>query len=170
MILSDRCIRGRLSSTDAYRIEISPLWSDQQIQPASVDLRLDPRHIVVGNGFREQVSGAVTLLPGQFVIASTIERIRVPRDLAAQVAGKSSLARRGVQVEAAGWVDPGFEGTITLELANLGAEVITLEPGSKICQIVFLQLTSTCERPYGSAATGNHYQGQSGPTEDRSSK
>jgi dCTP deaminase len=182
VILSDRELRARIASGD---IGIDPLEDpDLQIQPASVDLRLDrhfiifrpsnaafldPRHetpdatepLVVADG------EAFVLHPGDFVLGTTIERVRVPADLVARVEGRSSLGRLAVVVHAtAGFIDPGFEGQVTLELSNLGRLAVKLYPGMRISQVVFHQMTSPAERPYG-PARGSKYQGQSGPQASR---
>lgn len=157
-----------------------------QIQPASIDLRLgrdfvlyrqplvpflDARdaesierhveHIRIpdGEGF--------ILQPGAFALGTTYERVRVPPDLVARVEGRSSIGRLAVVVHAtAGFIDPGFEGQITLELSNLGRCAVKLYAGMRISQIVFHEMTSPAERPYGKGR-GSKYQGQSGPVASR---
>jgi len=109
------------------------------------------------------------LHPGEFVLGSTYEVVTLPDDIAARVEGKSSLGRLGLLTHAtAGFVDPGFSGHVTLELANVATLPIKLYPGMKIGQFCFFRLTSPSEHPYGSAKYGSRYQGQRGPTPSRS--
>ena len=184
MILSDRDIMARLESGE---IVIDPLGDrDLQIQPASVDLRLSHEFIVYQlphmpcldardpgsmEAYTRQVNiaegEAFVLHPGEFALGSTIERVKVPANLVARVEGRSSIGRLAIVVHAtAGFVDPGFEGQITLELANLGGCAVKLYPGMRISQIVFHTMTSPALRPYGSAR-GSKYQGQVGPVASR---
>jgi dCTP deaminase len=184
MILSDRDIKARLSQGD---IVIEPLDDPElQIQPASVDLRLassfivyrlphvpciDPHDLSSVAGYTEQIDvvegGSFVLQPGEFALGSTHERVRVPADLVARVEGRSSIGRLAVVVHAtAGFIDPGFEGQITLELSNLGRCAVKLYPGMRISQVVFHTMTSPAERPYG-VERGSKYQGQGGPVPSR---
>jgi dCTP deaminase len=184
VILSDRQIRERLERGD---LVIDPLDDpDLQVQPASVDLRLGPRFVVYKlphvpvidprqtetlesytSGLEIKEGEPFVLHPGEFVLGSTIERVTIPTDLVARVEGRSSFGRLAVVVHAtAGFIDPGFEGQITLELSNLGRCAVLLYPGTRISQIVFHTMTSAAERPYGHAR-GSKYQGQSGPVMSR---
>ncbi|MHC4339724.1 MAG: dCTP deaminase [Planctomycetota bacterium] len=184
MILSDRDLRERIERGD---ILIEPLDDpDLQIQPASVDLRLDrtfvvyrlphvpcidPRDPRTVGGYTETLEigdgEAFVLQPGEFALASTLERVTVPTDLVARLEGRSSIGRLAVVVHAtAGFVDPGFRGKITLELSNLGRCAVKLYPGMRISQVVFHQLLSPAERPYG-PARGSKYQDQEGPVPSR---
>ena len=181
MILSDRSIREELA---AGRILIEP-FDETCLQPASVDLRCD-RYFRVFRNHTSQVidvkldqrdltelveigeGEAFILHPGEFVLGSTSERVALPDDLTARVEGKSSLGRLGLLIHStAGFVDPGFDGRITLELSNVANLPITIYPGMKIGQISFLRMTTAAEHPYGSATTGSKYQGQLGPTPSR---
>ena len=109
------------------------------------------------------------LHPGEFVLGSTYEVVSLPDDIAARVEGKSSLGRLGLLTHAtAGFVDPGFSGHVTLELANVATLPIKLYPGMKIGQLCFFRLSSPAEHPYGSEKYGSRYQGQRGPTPSRS--
>ena len=182
MILSDRTIRESIA---AGRIVIQPL-GDGCIQPSSVDLHLDHRFRVFRNHtmghidvkadlehLTEPVEVAADdpfiLHPGEFVLGSTYEVVTLPDDIAARVEGKSSLGRLGLLTHAtAGFVDPGFSGHVTLELANVATLPIKLYPGMKIGQFCFLRLSSPSQHPYGSAKYGSRYQGQRGPTPSRS--
>ena len=97
------------------------------------------------------------------MLGSTLERVALPDDLVARLEGKSSLGRLGLLIHStAGYVDPGWDGYLTLELSNVANLPITLYPGMKIGQISFFRLTTPAETPYGTA--GNKYQGQRGPT------
>lgn len=165
------------------RISIVPRPADDCIQPHSVDLTLFHEIKIEGNtrsifdepdwqilnvaeyNLWDERPGQYPLSPGQFVLASTVEKVYIPRDLAGHVHGKSSIGRRGTAVHiTAGLVDAGFDGTITLEVTNSSSYVFWLKPGMKICQLTFEQLTSPAERPYGHPELGSHYQSQSGPT------
>lgn len=170
MILSDQDIKARLSSGS---VVIEPLEDRElQIQPASVDLRLSSQFRRATNQELETVPDGedFILAPGEFALGATIERLRVPVDLVARVEGRSSVGRLGILVHAtAGFIDPGFDGNITLELANLGPTPARLRPGSRICQIVFHEMTSAASRPYG-PQRGSKYMGQQGPTLSRLSQ
>jgi dCTP deaminase len=108
------------------------------------------------------------LHPGEFVLGSTLERVRIPDDTVARLEGKSSLGRLGLLIHStAGYVDPGWDGYLTLELSNVANLPITIYPGMKIGQISFFRLSSPAENPYGSKGTGSKYQGQRGPTASR---
>ena len=181
MILSDRSIRAAL---DAGRIVIDPM-ADDAIQPSSVDVRVDPSFRVFANhrypfiDVREEQPDLTELItvegdepfilhPGEFVLGSTYERLALPDDIVAQLNGKSSLGRLGLVVHAtAGFIDPGFDGNITLELSNVATLPIAIYPYMKIGQFVFSRLTDPAEHPYGSDVTGSKYHGQQGPTASR---
>ncbi len=182
MIYSDRTIKESISSG---KIAIEP-YEPSFVQPSSVDLR-------VGNGFRVFVNHRYSeidprapqadltqlvevgdeepfmLHPGEFVLGSTLERVRLGIDVVARLEGKSSLGRLGLLIHStAGFIDPGFEGHITLELSNVATLPIAIYPSMKIGQISFYQMTTAAEYPYGSPELGSKYQGQSGPTASRS--
>lgn len=184
MILSDRDLRARLERGD---LVVEPLDDPElQIQPSSIDLRLastfvvyqlphvpciDARDPATVEQYTETIEIAngegFVLQPGEFALGATMERVRIPSDLVARVEGRSSIGRLAVVVHAtAGFVDPGFEGRITLELSNLGRCAVKLYPGMRISQIVLHTMTSGAERPYG-AARGSKYQGQQGPVASR---
>ena len=182
MLLSDRDILGQI---DAGRIALEP-WDPAMLQPSSIDVRLDRFFRVFENHRYPHIDPAADqsdltrevepdgdepfiLHPGEFVLGSTYEVISLPDDIAARVEGKSSLGRLGLLTHAtAGFVDPGFSGHVTLELANVATLPIKLYPGMKIGQFCFFQLTSASEHPYGSEKYGSRYQGQRGPTPSRS--
>ena len=182
MLLSDRDI---LSEIEAKRIVVEP-YDEAMIQPSSIDFRLDRYFRVFENHRYPHIDPAADqsdltrmvepvgeepfiLHPGEFVLGSTLEVVTLPDDLAARVEGKSSLGRLGLLTHAtAGFVDPGFSGHVTLELANVATLPIKLYPGMKIGQLCFFRLSSPAEHPYGSAKYGSRYQGQRGPTPSRS--
>jgi dCTP deaminase len=108
------------------------------------------------------------LHPGEFVLAVTLERVEIPDDLVGRLDGKSSLGRLGLIVHStAGFVDPGFNGRLTLELTNVANLPVTLYYAMPVSQISFSRLTTPAEKPYGSGATGSKYQGQTGPEPSR---
>jgi dCTP deaminase len=181
VILSDVTIREELA---AGRIVIDPLH-DADIQPSSVDLRLDRFFRVFRNhtsrviDVREDQENLTQLVeiadedafilhPSEFVLGSTAERVSLPADLVARLEGKSSLGRLGLLIHStAGFVDAGWDGHLTLELSNVATLPITLYPGMKIGQISFLRMTTPAAQPYGSPEVGSKYQGQRGPTPSR---
>lgn len=182
MLLSDRDIRAQL---DSGRVRLTP-YDPAMIQPASIDVRLDRGFRVFENHKypvidpsqeQPELTRAVSpkgdepfvLHPGEFVLAATYERVTLPDDVAARLEGKSSLGRLGLLTHStAGFIDPGFDGHVTLELSNVATLPIALYPGMKIGQLCFFQLTSAAEKPYGHGADGSRYQGQRGPTASRS--
>lgn len=160
-------------------IEIDPL-QEKHIQPASVDLTLGtsffwPR--IDNSGYALELPAikydsaeheSFVICPGTFLLGSTVERVKLGRALRASVEGKSSLGRCGIMVHVtAGFIDPGFDGNITLELCNLSPNPLRLHAGMRICQIAFQQMTGDVERPYGSKGLGSHYQNQKGATPPR---
>lgn len=161
-------------------------FTDDQLGPASYDLRLS-EEIRIPWGPHPDLAYADTTLdlddvegyskpgtigplgyvmePGAFLLASTQEYVAIPADLAARVEGKSSLGRVGLAVHiTAGFIDPGFQGTITLEMANLLGRPIRIYPGMRIAQIAFYRME---RKPAQLYAASGHYQGQQGPTESR---
>ena len=180
MVLSDRTIRRLL---DEGRIEIDP-YDESLLQPSSVDVRVD-RYFRVFHNARypfidvrqpqedltelvEADTDPFILHPGEFVLGSTLERIRLPDDLVARLEGKSSLGRLGLLIHStAGFIDPGWDGHVTLELSNVANLPITIYPRMKIGQLSFVQLSEPAESPYGSGGLGSKYQGQKGPTPSR---
>jgi dCTP deaminase len=181
VILSDRSIREAL---DDGSIVIDPLL-EGGIQPSSVDLRVDRFFRVFRNDTTPYIDpkqpqedltelvevsddGAFILHPGEFVLGSTLERVKLPNDVVARLEGKSSLGRLGLLIHStAGFVDAGWDGHLTLELSNVANLPIAIYPGMRIGQISFLGMTSEAEAPYGSESTRSKYQGQRGPTPSR---
>lgn len=135
------------------------------ISPASIDLTLFGLEIVHEDGKKSSVPlGSYNLKPGEFVLMSTNEMVDMPDDYVGVVKGKSSLARKGLMVECAGFVDPGFSGQITLEIKNLNQKrTLPLRDGMKICQMVLMRMAE-CPTDTYSKASGHHYQGQRGAT------
>lgn len=181
MVLSDRSIKEALASG---RLSIEPL-DPEDIQPASVDVRLDRSFRVFKVSSRpyidvrepmDDLTDEVTIddgrpffiHPGEFVLASTIEVVTLPDDILAQVEGKSSLGRIGLLIHAtAGFVDPGWTGKLTLELSNVAKMPIALHYGMKIGQLSFMRMSTPVDRPYGSPGLRSKYQGQMAPTPSR---
>ncbi len=165
MILSDGGIQ---SLVESGKLLIDPL-DKNCIQPASVDLRLGKQFVIIKHwgadilDFNSQpdyqtVSADEFLVPSHsFVLAVTVETLRLPHDVTAFVEGRSSVGRMGLFIQNAGWVDPGFEGKLTLELYNANALPIRLCAGRRICQIVFCKMDQKTKKPYK-----GKYQGQKG--------
>lgn len=182
VLLSDRDIRAQI---DADRVRLDP-FDAEMIQPASVDVRIDRFFRLFDNHKHAMIDPSIEqadltreiavepdepymLHPGEFVLASTYERITLPDDIAARLEGKSSLGRLGLLTHStAGFIDPGFTGHITLELSNMATLPVALWPGMKIGQLCFFRLTSPANSPYGSEGNLNRYLGQRGPTPSRS--
>ena len=180
MALSDSTIARLLGEG---RIEIDP-YESSLLQPSSVDVRVDRFFRVFRNSrypyidvkqAQEDLTELVTiddepfiLHPGEFVLGSTLERIKLPDDLVARLEGKSSLGRLGLLIHStAGFIDPGWDGHVTLELSNVANLPITIYFGMKIGQVSFVQMTEPAETPYGAGSLGSKYQGQKGPTPSR---
>ncbi len=170
MILNDGTLRKLIQEK---KLIIDPL-EDYQIQASSVDLRLgneflifpenigiiDIRSINLNNAIEKiQVDDYFIIQPKKFVLATTIEYVKLPDDITAFVEGRSSLGRLGLFIENAGWVDAGFEGNITLEFFNANSVPIKIYPGMRICQLVFAKMVEKAQRPY----RGKYY-GQKGTT------
>ena len=196
MILSDRDIKAAIEagrvrmeapvSPEAQSAYAAVPVSQMHIHASSMDLHLggtfklyehsrfavlDPmrpetfagnmRTITVADGDSFMVQ------PGEFVLGVTRERITVPDDLVVRVEGRSSLGRLGIIVHStAGFVDPGFVGTITLEISNLNRLPVALYPGMRVCQLAFEQMTSPAETPYN-LKPNSKYQNQVLPEESR---
>jgi dCTP deaminase len=164
MILSDIDIRYEMRHNDLL---IEPL-DDRAFQPASIDLRLGSALRKLNKEPFPITRNGYLLRPGKFILGDTLEYMQIPPHLAAQFAGKSSLGRIGLQTHCtAGFVDPGFRGTLTVELSNLSNQIITLHAGQPIGQLCLIRLSSVAERPYGHPELGSHYMSQTGPTAAR---
>ena len=184
MVISDTTILGRPDLIEGG----NPL-----IGPASVDLTLSSNFLVVNesenikqivnpqtkdiNGINMITLGEkvtynkinkdeIMIPPLHFVLASTEEIVHIPNDMCGFVAGRSSVARSGLQIECAGFIDPGFSGRITLELYNQNPNhFVTISKGLRLCQIIFMKLDRECLNPYD-----GKYQGQTEVTESRMEK
>lgn len=184
MILSDRDIKAKIALGDIV-IESAENDHYTNINASSMDLRLgihfkiyehakvpflDPLN---PDGFKdmtklitiENPGEPFIVQPGEFVLAVTHEKIKIADDLVARVEGRSSLGRLGIIVHStAGFVDAGFEGTITLEITNINRMPVALYPGMRVCQLAFETMSSKAEVPYYAKATSK-YQGQIMPQE-----
>ena len=183
-ILSDKTIKEYL---EEGKIVNDPLKDEQQIQPSSVDMRLgdefkvfkvirkpyiDPKDEEDIAEYMESSTvpegEAFIIHPNEFALATTQEYVKVPDDLVARVEGRSSMGRLGVTMHVtAGYVDPGFEGRITLEISNIGAMPVALYPGQRVCQLVFETMTTPAELPYGHPKRNSKYMKQLKPESSR---
>ncbi len=183
-ILSDKSIKEYLKEG---KIVIDPIKDEQQIQPSSVDMRLgdefkvfkvirkpyiDPKDEEDIAEYMESSTvpegEAFIIHPNEFALATTQEYVKVPDDLVARVEGRSSMGRLGVTMHVtAGYVDPGFEGRITLEISNIGAMPVALYPGQRVCQLVFETMTTPAELPYGHPKRNSKYMKQLKPESSR---
>jgi len=180
-VLSDRDIRKAI---EEGRIKVMDFVAEN-ISVAAIDLRLgnefrvfkytEVTHIDVREGLKEEFTElitipkekAFTIHPGEFVLGNTIEYVSIPADLMARLDGRSSLGRLGIVIHStAGSVDPGFEGTLVLEIANISRVPVMLWPGMKVCRLTFEELTSPSESPY-SHRKASKYCGQRGPSISR---
>lgn len=167
MILSDKTLKSLI---DSGELGVSPLVPDS-IQPASIDCRLGNHFLIVEDRqmhtidlnsqivYRELEGPEIIIPPQSFLLATTMETVKLPNDLTAFVEGRSSIGRIGLFIQNAGWVDPGFEGQITLELFNANSLPIRLEAGRRICQLVFCRMDQAASKPYR-----GKYQGQMNAT------
>jgi len=181
VLLSDRDIKQAIEDGT---LGIDP-YDPALVQPSSVDCRMDSFFRVFNNSKYTHIDPKLkqddlttlvevpegepfVLHPGEFVLGSTLERFTLANTIAARLEGKSSLGRLGLLTHStAGFIDPGFDGCITLELSNVSNLPITLWPGMKVGQLAIFTLSSPAEVPYGSGALGSKYQGQRGPTPSR---
>jgi dCTP deaminase len=184
VVLSDTDLKARLAQGD---LGVDPAPDPEtQIQPASIDLRLgydfrtfnytqqaliDPKEpdtfAELTSVIHLQPGERFIVHPGEFVLGTTLEQVRVPDDLVARLDGRSSIGRLGIVIHStAGYIDPGFEGTITLEISNLGRIAVALYPEMRICQISFEQMSSPVSQGYGARRLAK-YQGQASTTGSR---
>jgi dCTP deaminase len=178
--MSVLCDRDIQNAFEMDWIRITPFEYDR-VQPASYDVALghqfrvfkhtdhtfiDPRDIKEDlTELVERIEGAFVLHPGEFVLGQTLEHVRIGDEFVARLEGKSSLGRIGLVIHStAGWIDPGFEGTVTMEISSNSRLPILLRPGMLIGQLAFMSLSSPCEKPYGSPGLGSKFQGQFEPT------
>lgn len=184
MILPDHAIHRRVhGTTSAPRLIIEP-FEPRHVQPATIDLTLDNRFKIMrkrgvpvdpfnlGDDLYDEVivpeGEAFTIWPGMCVLGSTVERFEFPNDLAGRLEGKSSLARLFLVVHStAGFFDPGFKGTCTLEMTYSGPDTMLLWPGMKIAHMSFHLMDGPASKSYGANGLGSKYQDQDGPVESR---
>jgi dCTP deaminase len=188
MLLSDREIGELVAQgnifvpTDNHPIDLS-----LQLGPSSIDLRLGPelllfdshtvRILDLGENHpphmrRVQIDDkeGFVLQPGEFVLGTTVEAVKIPHDLVGKVGGRSSLGRLGLTIQTdAGNIDPGFEGQISLQIHNLGRQPLLLRPYQRICQLCFMKMSKPAEIPYHKKQDSK-YHGQFGPVASRISK
>lgn len=179
MVLSDATIRTNIEAGD---IVIDP-YDLNLVQPASIDVRTSGQFRIFNNArcpyidVRQPMDDLTSLVetgfdvpfilhPGEFVLGSTLEYVELPDNIVARLEGKSSLGRLGLLIHStAGFVDPGFKGTLTLELTNVSSLPITIYENMPIGQLSFMYLDRPAENPYG--GQGSKYQGQVEPTASR---
>jgi dCTP deaminase len=177
-VLSDRDIKRRLDDD----LVVEPLTDVHlQVQPSSVDLRLgrevkrykkDLTYIGPDANIADEMTTNVTrpgevmpVHPHDFLLVPTVEWVEMPDDLQASITGRSSIGRLGIEVHStAGLIDPGYEGQIVLEISNNSNVTVELRPDMRVAQLVFNEVTSAAERPYGHRADSK-YQNQSGAQE-----
>lgn len=179
MIFSDRDLKLAIKEG---RVSFDPELDKDQIGPASIDLRLDnifkffridkfsfldtkeplPKNFMDAVSLKD--NERFIIHPGSFILASTKEYVRIGDEVVATVEGKSSLARMGILVHTAGYIDPGFEGNITLEISNQSNVPVAIYPNMYICQLAVSTLSSKAEIPYGKRRKSLYYK-QKGPTE-----
>jgi len=167
MILSDKTLKKLIEDGE---LKIEPITS-HSIQPASIDCTLGRHYLILDENHMESVSldgeikyreieaDEITIPAHSFLLATTREYIKLPKNLTAFVEGRSSIGRIGLFIQNAGWVDPGFEGRITLELYNANSLPIKLKSGRRICQLVFCRMDQEASKPYS-----GKYQGQTKTT------
>ena len=178
MILSDTSIKKAIKDK---RIVINP-YSEKDVQPASVDVHLSDTILIFKNSvapyidLKDEIPDLTQevkikkdipfiLHPGEFALGSTLEKLTLSNDIVSRIEGKSSLGRLGLLIHStAGFIDPGWDGNLTLELANVSRLPITLYYGMRIGQISFLDLSTSAENPYGSSKLSSRYQGQKDAT------
>jgi dCTP deaminase len=161
MIKPDRWIRewGRGGGVTPFE--------ENQVNSASYDVRVSDHWICPTRDPEELHAPSIKLFPGEVVLASTMEYVRIPRNVACDLKLKSTLGRLWINHSLAGWCDPGFEGEITLELQNLGPSPFVLEAGRRIAQLIFISMESEPDVAYGEPGSSSHYQGQRGTTPAR---
>lgn len=177
MILSDRSIKNLIDdgTIGAYNSDGSNMY----IGPSSLDLHLDNKALILDLDKKDAINvkdpeinkrfknysgwDEITINPGEFYILHTKERLSFPRDIAGFIQGRSSLARLGINIHAAGFFDPGFSGTATLEVTNFTSVPITIPANTRIAQMVFVKLDQPVEVDY-SQKSDRKYMGQNDPT------
>lgn len=186
MILSDRDIKARMLKGDIV-VESPDNDHMPNVGASSMDLRLgkyfkiyDHTKYAVLDPLQPETFKDIARLievddervpfivqPGEFVLGVTLEKIKIADDIVARVEGRSSLGRLGIIIHStAGFVDAGFEGTITLEITNINRMPVALYPGMRVCQLAFEEMTSPAEVPY-QMKKSSKYQGQVYPEESK---
>lgn len=186
MIFSDRDIK-RLIKEGRIGVESPGEDHMENIHASSMDLRLgkffklyehtkfpvlDPLKMDSFQGLTKLVEitnpeEPFIVHPGDFVLGVTLEKVKLGDDIVARVEGRSSLGRLGIIVHStAGFIDAGFEGTITLEITNINRIPVALYPGMRVCQLAFEEMSSPAEVPYNMKKSSK-YQGQVLPEESR---
>lgn len=185
-ILPDHELKSLVEKGSIYVKKGPDINSELQVGPASIDLRLgysfgvldtrntrfiDTRNMDLYQNVTEEKTATaedgIVIHPGEFVLGATLETVNVPANLVARIEGRSSYARLGIIPHAAaGYLDPGFEGQVTLEIQNLGNVPVTMYPEDRVCQVAFETLTSPAETPYGDKKDSK-YMGQEGATGSR---
>lgn len=138
-------------------------FNPEQINPASYDVTVGDHWICPTRHPEETKADTFTLFPGEVILATTREFIKLPRDVVADLKLKSSLGRLWLNHSLSGWIDCNFQGQVTLELQNLGPYPRVLSAGMRVAQLVFFAMESPPEVAYGESGKGS-YQGQTGAT------
>jgi dCTP deaminase len=165
-------IRARLRCRDDKRLIISPLLSPKQVGDTSIDLRIGNQFLIFRRHTQPEINpfkistaelhrfqerrivpfrSSFVLHPGVLALGATFEYIQLPPDLEAQVEGRSSWARLGLQIATATCVEPGFSGVITFELSNVGNMPLELYPGVRVAQMILRRTESKLDKPYAGA-------------------
>lgn len=186
-LLHREALRAALRNPDLdHRLVVTPLLSPRQVGPASIDVRLGTQFLLLRRTLdpgldpggapqaeteksqervRVPLGGSLWLHPRQFILGSTLEFLRMPPNLGAYVLGRSSWGRVGLIVATAIMVQPGYTGTLTLELVNEGDSPIRLYPGVRVAQLAVHELPGDTKRPY--ARAGAKYLAHTGPQPSR---
>lgn len=150
-------------------IEIDP-FDENLLQPASYDITLGNKLIIYNarggpcNYWDLCELGYFEIRPGDFILGSTEQRVKLDNGVVARIEGKSTNARNGLLIHTAGYVDPGFAGQLTLEISCLHPHGVQLHAGMRIGQLSFNSLLTKTSAGYGDKKWNSHYQGQVGPT------
>lgn len=157
MILADRSLK------EWARRNLDP-YDESLINPASIDLRFGNMiRTDSAEGFSDPFEiDRYTMLPGDFILAHTLESIIMPIDCVGILLLKSTAGRWGFEHSHSSYVDPRFRGQLTLELSNVSKHCVEIIPGKPIVQLVLMRCEIP-EIPYGEKGVG-HYQHQMGPT------
>jgi deoxycytidine triphosphate deaminase len=188
MLLADKELRALLPKmafeTDDHRLPFKP---DEQIQPCSIDLRLDPcfwvpqrarwcraldlRNLTQGElamkrlffSRRLQSREGFTLQPGQMILGRTFEKFTIPVGYAGKIEGRSTFARLGLSVHCTGdFINPGWRGRMPLQLVNHGVAPLVITPHLPVCQLMLVQTSSESQRPYPNNELGHKYMHDEG--------